>query len=427
MEVFPLRHRNHEIEKLSENYLNCCIPESWIINPIKIDYGTDFNCEIAINQKVTGNNFSIQLKGKETERNANSVKISIKRSTITRWLKRLEPTMLIAYVVDEKEAFWMWFKDETVDLTLNNQQFTISIPKSNKLSNVDWSQIAEHVANIFSRRHWLYKEPIINQENENAWKLFYEDKFEKALPILYELSNANPNDTSLLQAISISEYKLFNYSRALVSIIKALEIDNNSHFQLIKASILTEIGCLNDDKNKIREALDIYKEIEDEGYLTYEFYYNYGSAFSKIEEYETSIKYFQRAIFINPNQAEAWNNMGNSYMLIGNHLMELLCYENALRINPNLAECLFSKGSTLFRYFGNVDEGLPLMLEATKKSNRFEIDNPNVFFWIAEAYLSKKDFISSEEWNKRGLRFFSSNKHLMNQKERIQKRNKNNS
>ena len=80
METYPNRHRNHEIETLSERYFKNCIPVSWVINAFQIDYGTDFNCEITIDKKVTGNNFSIQLKGKETEPNHETIKITLKRN-----------------------------------------------------------------------------------------------------------------------------------------------------------------------------------------------------------------------------------------------------------------------------------------------------------------------------------------------------------
>ena len=148
---------------------------------------------------------------------------------------------------------------------------------------------------------------------------------------------------------------------------------------------------------------------------------------TKSNDFEKSITYFEKAIKIDPNQSEVWNNLGNSYMNIGQHDFGMNCYENALLINPNLAETLFSKGSSLFRYFGNCEEGLPLMLQASEKTNRHEIDNPYVFFWIAEAYLFIKDFKNSGKWNNKGLTFFSADNYLIRQKATIESAKKNNS
>lgn len=66
--TFPDRHRNHEIETLSDRYLNSIIPISWVVNKFTVDYGTDYNCEISLDGKVSGINFTIQLKGKEADK-----------------------------------------------------------------------------------------------------------------------------------------------------------------------------------------------------------------------------------------------------------------------------------------------------------------------------------------------------------------------
>jgi hypothetical protein len=80
----PTRHRNHEIETLSERYFKNCIPVSWVVNSFNIDYGTDYNCEIGEDRGVTGINFTVQLKGKETEVNKDNILVSLKRSTLNR-------------------------------------------------------------------------------------------------------------------------------------------------------------------------------------------------------------------------------------------------------------------------------------------------------------------------------------------------------
>lgn len=425
MEDYPNRHRNHEIETLSERFFKNCFPASWIINSFQIDYGTDYNCEITIEKKVIGNNFSIQLKGKETEPNAENVKVSLKRPTINRWLNKLEPTMIIVFIVDENEAFWTWFDTNTVDLTLKNENFTVSISRQNKLSNTDWDLVSSHVADIFSRRHLLYSVPKLDDQNEIAWKAFFDNKFEKALSDFYEIIKKNPKNASILEAIALSEYHLFNYQKALTNINKAIEISGDDSFSLNKASILTEQGFFTNDNSKIFDAIDIYEKLILDGHISYSLFYNYGSALTKLNEYEKSIHYFKQAILLDTNKPEVWNNLGNSYMNLGWHHHEMECYDKALQINPNLAETLFNKGSSLFKNFNKVDEGLTLMLQSTEKTNRYEIDAPNVFFWIAEAYLTKKDFEKSKKWNSKGLVFFSRDNFLISQKNRIDDRRKN--
>ena len=420
MKKLPNRHRNHEIENLSEIFLKNHIPSSWIINSFKVDYGTDYNCEISTNNEVTGNNFSIQLKGKENETNSKSIKVKLKKTTINRWLNRLEPTMLVAYVIDEKEAFWMWFEDNTVDLTLENKIYSISIPRTNKLSELNWVNVSKYIDKIFSKRHLLYDTPLINNQNKEAWKAFFNYQYEKALSFFYELiKKDNSNDSLVFEAIAISEYQLFNYQKALININKSLEIENNNNLILTKASILTELGLVNDNIELVKKAIKLFEALILKNEVSYELYYNFGSALTKLNQYEKSIKYFELAISLNPNKPEVWNNLANAFMHLQIFELQISCYNKALQINPNLPEALFSKGSSLFRYFGKTEEGLKLMLQAVEKSNRHEIDNPNVFFWIAEAYLSQKDFKNALSWNNKGLLFFPINNFLNTQKSRI--------
>lgn len=420
MEDLPIRHRNHEIETLSERYFKSLIPASWVVNPFLLDYGTDYNCEIAIDRKVTGRSFSVQLKGKETKESQKYISISLRRTTINRWLNKLEPTMIVAYVVDEGEAYWMWFENDTVDLTLPNETYSIKVDRKNKLSRIPWDDIAAYVGQIFSKKHLLYALPEVTDQNKHAWDLYFEFKFDKALPIFYDLLRAKPDDVSILEVAALSEYHLFNYQKALSNINKALAIEQNESLYANKASILTEQGFSQNDNGKINEAISIYNKLIEANDSSATLFYNLGSALTKIEQYHQSIIYFKKSLKLNPNKPETWNNLGNSYMLISEHLLELECYNNALMVQPDMPETLFSKGSSLFRYFGEVDEGLELMLKSATLTARHELDNPNFFFWIAEAYLVKFDYENSKDWNNKGLSFFSTNEYLLHQKHRIE-------
>ena len=420
MEDLPTRPRNHEIQTLSERYFESLIPVSWVINPFRMDYGTDYNCEIAINSKVTGRNFSVQLKGKETDGNKNYISVNLKRTTINRWLNRLEPTMIVAYVVDEREAYWMWFENDTADLTLPKETYSIKVDRKNKLSGIHWDGIAEYFGQIFSKKYLLYTLPEVTDHNKQAWDLYFKFKFHEALPVFYGLLKAKPDDVSILEAIALSEYHLFNYQKALSYINKALAIEQNESLYANKASILTEQGFSQNDTGKINEAISIYNKLIEKNPSSATLFYNLGSALTKIEQYEQSIMYFKKSLELNPNKPEAWNNLGNAYMLISEHLLELECYNKALMVQPDMPETLFSKGSSLFRYFGKVDKGLALMLKSATLTDRHELDNPNFFFWVAEAYLAKSDYKNSKTWNDNGLSFFSTNDYLLHQQQRIE-------
>lgn len=289
MQDLPNRHRNHEIENLSERFLKSTIPYSWVINQFHIDYGTDYNCEIVIDKKVTGMNFTIQLKGKEKELNVDFVKLNIKKRTLNRWNNRLEPTMVIAFIVDEEEAYWNWFNPTEFDLTQANDSYTVNIPKQNKLSELNWNYIAEEIKKIFSRKHFLYSMPEFTSNNEIAWKFYFDGNYSKALTLFYELIKSDSKNALLYEAIAVCEYIEFNYPKALLNINKALEIEKAENTLLNKASILTESGAIYKDFRKVDEAIKIYETILEKNLNSSELYYNLGSALTKKNEFEKSI------------------------------------------------------------------------------------------------------------------------------------------
>jgi tetratricopeptide (TPR) repeat protein len=415
----PYRHRNHEIEELSERFFKNCIPVSWVVNPFRIDYGTDYNCEISINGKVSGINFTVQLKGKETCSKNEFVSISkIKRTTINRWLNRLEPTMIVAFLVDENEAYWMWFENNSVDLTKGYDTFQIKIPRNNKFSKIEWSEISTYVEDIFGRKNFLYEIPC-HDDNRNAWDLYFKHDYDKALPLFKDMSINDKNGT-VWNALAFCYYQLYHYQDALISVNKALEYNQNKTFLLNKASILTEQGLLQKDKSKLNIAAQIFQTLLKQDNNSYILHYNYSNALKGLDDYQGAKFELIMCLKQNPNYAQAWKNLGSLYSEFGFYDKEIACYNKALTINPNLQEAIFSKGVVLYKVYNQVDQGLLLMLRSTEISNRFEIDFPYCFFWIAEAYIYKQSIELAEKWNEKGINNNPSDLYLLKQKERIE-------
>lgn len=61
-------------------------------------------------------------------------------------------------------------------------------------------------------------------------------------------------------------------------------------------------------------------------------------------EYEEAIKHYDRAIDINPQFAEAYNNRGITKDVLGRHEEAIADYNEAIRINPQFAEAYNNRG-----------------------------------------------------------------------------------
>jgi tetratricopeptide (TPR) repeat protein len=423
MNSLPKRTRNHVLETISENYLRNQIPAEWILNRQEIDYGIDFNCEFVTNNEVLGTNFSIQLKSKENADNKDFVVVKdLKRTTINRWLKRLEPTAIVVYVENLKEAFWTWVESDTFDLTKPNKTFQIKIPKSNVLSTTNWDNVYSEVENIFRRRHRLYELPknISKLEEKDTWRYYFENEWRLALMGFYELIKEDNKNPLFWNSIAFCEYQLYNYKKALVAVNNALELKDDKLIRMNKASILTEYGIEQKNNKFLELAMEEYEKLL-KGTSDETIFYNYANCQKSLGLFDQAKEYYEKSLRLNPNNARAWKNLGSVYFELRNHQLELKCYDNALGIEPNLFEAMFSKGVTLFKVFGKIEQGLDFMIKAEQldEDNNYEFSFPYVTFWIAEAYLELGKIEKALEWNNNGLKIIPADDYLIHQKNRI--------
>lgn len=59
-----------------------------------------------------------------------------------------------------------------------------------------------------------------------------------------------------------------------------------------------------------------------------------GNCFSLQREHDIAIKFFQRAIQVDPNYAYAYTLLGHEFVLTEELDKALACFRNAIRVNP---------------------------------------------------------------------------------------------
>ena len=62
--------------------------------------------------------------------------------------------------------------------------------------------------------------------------------------------------------------------------------------------------------------------------------YKKGLSHAKIEDYEEAIRYFERAVKIDPNNAPAWISKANALIETGNEAEAIKCFDKANKIDP---------------------------------------------------------------------------------------------
>lgn len=408
----PQRHNNHILETESSKFFNFHVPNEWYIDKPEHDYGIDYVVNITTNNQATGLSFSVQLKSKIKEKNNSFTTITLKHSTLGLFNIKLEPVLLVAYVREEKEAYWCWYNELEFNLTSSQKTYTISIPKANKLSQIDWGAISKYVQNIFSFK--MLVEGIKSLEYDEisnsqilAWKYYFSHDYEKSIFYFKNLLKEKPNDTAVLEGLAQSQYNTFHYKEAINNINKAIELSGTSNQYLTKACILAEDGMQHGIKGKIIEAKNIFKEFLNQDNTQFIYHYNYANTLSRLGNNEEAIFHFELCLKLNPNFAQAWKNLGQVYFDIKEHEKELSCYDKALRINPHLSQALFSKGVTLSRIYNKAKEGLSLMLEAVGNDENILLEYQYTYFGIAYAYEKLGNIKEALNWINKGLEHYS--------------------
>ena len=91
--------------------------------------------------------------------------------------------------------------------------------------------------------------------------------------------------------------------------------------------------------------------------------------YSKKEDYLNALNYINKAIKINPNFAEAYNEQGNAYNALKQLSLALKSYDMAININPNYADAYYNKAVVL-QYLKKTEDSINNYDEAIK-------NNPN--------------------------------------------------
>ena len=144
---YPTRPRSHNLEELSERYFNENLPENWTTEKPESDYGVDLRVDIFEGEYATGLELLIQLKASDTSVDGENESIRLRTATYNHLWDKLQVVMLVKYIANEDEAYWLLLS-QVPEPNQDQDTFTVSIPKQNKLSNIDWEYIKQYIREV---------------------------------------------------------------------------------------------------------------------------------------------------------------------------------------------------------------------------------------------------------------------------------------
>ena len=93
----------------------------------------------------------VQLKATESVATGDNEAIVLDTKTYNYLSDKLQVVMLVKFVIPESEAYWILLKD-VLPPDESQKTFTIGIPKSNRLSQIEWEGITGHIRKVAARK-----------------------------------------------------------------------------------------------------------------------------------------------------------------------------------------------------------------------------------------------------------------------------------
>ena len=113
-------------------------------------------------------------------------------------------------------------------------------------------------------------------------------------------------------------------------------------------------------------------------------FYSKGLDESKADNHKKAIKYFEKAVKIDPEFAFAWDNMGLAYRKLGEYDKALECYKKSLEIDPGGAMPL-QNTAIVYQY----KKEYQLAIETYEKLAALDKQNPEIYYGIGQIYATQ--------------------------------------
>ena len=268
---YPIRDEKHIIDEQGQKILSTILPIEWhIIFYQSREYGTDFEVEMPLENKMMANIFKGQLKThQEISINKNStISQYIYYKNWNNWQRQSSPFFLVVVDIDKNKCYWLNLKTASLEIKKGKAGTTIQIPISNDLSNqvslnnlisdviielerdeeeylksITLPKLIDDIQDQYNLPRETFKRALeLTQKlfflyNRKDGALFFKDlnglrrfmlllntnSAEIALKLVHELIEKN-NSCEYLLRLSLIFYQFLDYDNTLFCIKKGIEI-----------------------------------------------------------------------------------------------------------------------------------------------------------------------------------------------------------
>lgn len=174
---------------------------------------------------------------------------------------------------------------------------------------------------------------------------------------------------------------LFNellYEDALADAAKAYRLDSNR----VECKVFYAEALINSPKKSVDDlfkAHKIYKKVVKKQPKNVEALIGLANTFSMFEDYESSFKYINQALRINPKYRDAYVLKGTNYRNLGSFKLAVSSYETAVQQDPKFFGGYLMLGA-LYQYKED-----PICIEYFTTAYKLQPKNPDIIYSLAYA------------------------------------------
>ena len=201
----------------------------------------------------------------------------------------------------------------------------------------------------------MSKKKIVFDKN-TVVKLFNENKFNKISKFSKIIVDNDKTDIDICKLVIVSEYNLKNYFRAEQYLNKIINIHNTAELNYIYGNILKI-------QNKFHDAIDLYKKAISLNNNFSEAYNNLANTQKIMGDNKNATYNYTQAIKSNNSNLGAYFNLANLYRSEKKFEEAINNYKKVLELNPKFVESMNNIGS-INLILGNFENGLKYFVEA---------------------------------------------------------------
>lgn len=264
-------------------------------------------------------------------------------------------SFIFAFVIDPKLGYardWDLFSFTALGYTLLGIYLVFNYFREAKLKNLSYVTMVLTFTALFSTLPWIY----VNAQEDKSVERF------KALLDLDAKRSAYGHE---ILAIHYREKGFRN--EEIEEWKKALSIVENERYAQHLGITYLKLG-------RYQEAIAIFKKAIQLNPNSAEGYNNLAIAFTQVGEYEEAIKQYQMSIRVDPGAFKAYSNLGGLLGQMGRYPEALEALKSAVQMNPNYFEAYHNLAMTYYR-MGRPREVIPFLQEYLKRNPK---DYPRV-------------------------------------------------